>query len=402
MTCSSKTAIDPVGFQRVKKKVEQEKRGGRKMNEYDIVVVGGGPAGCSAARSAAQNGAKVLILEEHPVIGIPSHCSGMFADSGYTKEIRALLGDDKFVIRNLEKWRVYGPSGKVIQEFPLGDRGACAINRDQYDKELAKLAAVAGADIRVNTKVTHLLKEKGKIVGVGTSSVHLPEVHCKIVIVAGGYHDLHKGLVKQEGFNRPDETWGNGIQLELTPVEGMEPGVPEFYTGSIVGGGKGLGWVTMYPLDEKTCRGSLSSLAVLDMIKAGNHVLSRKLKRAQIIKMTGFVCPIPMGRGLSNYVRDGLMVIGSAANFNGNIVAFITGRWAGEVAAEAIKEGDISEGKLSKYVTKFRGIDLEHEYDYWISFLPKVRQLTDEPLEEMLNEMVKRGEKIMTRVQLPF
>ncbi|MFH0960129.1 MAG: NAD(P)/FAD-dependent oxidoreductase, partial [Pseudomonadota bacterium] len=121
------------------------------MDEYDIVVVGGGPAGCSAARTAAQNGAKVLVLEEHPVIGTPSHCSGMFADSGYTREIRELLGDKTFVIRNLEKWRVFAPSGRIIQEFPLGDRGACVINRDQYDKELAKLAAQAGADIRVNT-----------------------------------------------------------------------------------------------------------------------------------------------------------------------------------------------------------------------------------------------------------
>ena len=40
------------------------------MNEYDIVVVGAGPAGCSAAKAAAEKGAEVLIVEEHDQIGL--------------------------------------------------------------------------------------------------------------------------------------------------------------------------------------------------------------------------------------------------------------------------------------------------------------------------------------------
>ena len=59
------------------------------MNQYDIVVVGAGPAGAAAAQMAAERGLKTVILEEHRVIGIPVHCSGFISpaasqrDDGY-------------------------------------------------------------------------------------------------------------------------------------------------------------------------------------------------------------------------------------------------------------------------------------------------------------------------------
>jgi len=49
------------------------------MREYDIVVAGGASAGCSAAMTAAQKGVKVIVIEEHPIIGFPRHCTGCFS-----------------------------------------------------------------------------------------------------------------------------------------------------------------------------------------------------------------------------------------------------------------------------------------------------------------------------------
>jgi flavin-dependent dehydrogenase len=59
------------------------------MKGYDIIVVGGGPAGFSAAKTAAEKGAKVIVLEEHSQIGLPRHCTGIFPDSSYSAEILA-------------------------------------------------------------------------------------------------------------------------------------------------------------------------------------------------------------------------------------------------------------------------------------------------------------------------
>ena len=43
--------------------------------ECDVLVVGGGPAGCSAARAAAMKGLKTILIEEHEEIGSPVQCA---------------------------------------------------------------------------------------------------------------------------------------------------------------------------------------------------------------------------------------------------------------------------------------------------------------------------------------
>ena len=47
------------------------------MTEYDVVVVGAGPAGSAAAKATAERGLKTVLLEEHTEIGVPTHCNGV-------------------------------------------------------------------------------------------------------------------------------------------------------------------------------------------------------------------------------------------------------------------------------------------------------------------------------------
>ena len=42
---------------------------------YDVLVVGGGPGGALAARTAAESGLKVLLVEKRPAIGAPVRCA---------------------------------------------------------------------------------------------------------------------------------------------------------------------------------------------------------------------------------------------------------------------------------------------------------------------------------------
>ena len=89
------------------------------MNEYDIVIVGAGPAGSSAARVAADKGMKTILLEEHPVIGIPAHCDGRLGAtrSGLTDELLETM-DKSVVVTELRACRIFAPSGQIVKEIP--------------------------------------------------------------------------------------------------------------------------------------------------------------------------------------------------------------------------------------------------------------------------------------------
>ena len=57
---------------------------------YDVIVVGAGPAGSTAALYAARNGASVLLLDKKREIGNPIQCAGFLPDAS---EVQALLPD---------------------------------------------------------------------------------------------------------------------------------------------------------------------------------------------------------------------------------------------------------------------------------------------------------------------
>jgi len=52
---------------------------------YDVIVVGGGPAGCYTASLLGQQGFDVHVLEEHAVIGEPVDCSGVIGAEAFEK-----------------------------------------------------------------------------------------------------------------------------------------------------------------------------------------------------------------------------------------------------------------------------------------------------------------------------
>ena len=53
-----------------------------KNQQFDLIVVGGGPAGSTAARYAAMEGLKVLVLEKDRDIGVPVRCGEAASDEG--------------------------------------------------------------------------------------------------------------------------------------------------------------------------------------------------------------------------------------------------------------------------------------------------------------------------------
>ena len=366
------------------------------MAEYDVVIIGAGPAGSSAGKAAAEWGLKALILEEHRAIGIPRHCPGRLQGSSFTEEILASLAPS-IVLTRYRLRRVYGPSGRLVQEFSIEGRGCCAVLRDEFDRELARQAARAGAELRLNTRVTGLLREERQVRGVVTASRGLPQVYGKVVIAADGLRSILTGISHQEALAGPGEEPIPGILLELVGVRDLEPNVTELHLGAF---SQNRPRATLWPTGPTSGFIAFDSLAVFEKIKAGDYLLSRKIRDAVPIQMNGFAQSSGWGHALPRTVKDNLMLVGNAAGYTGIVHAIVSGRYAGEVAATAIKEGDVSEGALSRYEELCRHLGL-HLTGRDGAALGKLSGLSDQDIEQLLPEMAQRGE-LNYLDQLPF
>ena len=114
--------------------------------DYDIVVVGAGPAGSSTALFASKRGAKVLLIEKKRSIGVPVTCGELLNKEAYDIiDIPAYL-----VQRELTEEIVY----KNDELFDKNVISAVMIDRCLYDKYLASKAVENGSTLLINTRVT--------------------------------------------------------------------------------------------------------------------------------------------------------------------------------------------------------------------------------------------------------
>src|SRR5258706_8753507 len=118
---------------------------------HDVVIVGGGPAGLHAAARLAASGFRTTLVEEHPVVGEPVHCTGVLAAdafSEFTLPRRALLNE-------LTTARFWSPLGHQVS-YSAGKVEAVVIDRRLFDQDLLEIAETAGAVVLQGSRVTAL------------------------------------------------------------------------------------------------------------------------------------------------------------------------------------------------------------------------------------------------------
>ena len=122
---------------------------------YDVVVVGAGPVGSTAARYAALNGAKVLLLEEHQSIGSPVGCTGLLSTRAVAE--CELKPSDEFVFNSVRGAFVHAPDG---QSMPIDGKQtkAYVVSRKNFDRKLAVMALEEGVELSLRASVIEFEK----------------------------------------------------------------------------------------------------------------------------------------------------------------------------------------------------------------------------------------------------
>lgn len=317
---------------------------------YDIVIVGAGPAGCLAARSAARDGAKVLVLDKRREIGVPVQCGGALAGK--------VLGDlgigleEEYVLNEVDSLKAVSPSGNSV--VLNSDDSDFILDREDFDKHLAVLAGREGADVKTWSYVDGVLKEDGKVFGVSYRGEEgEKEVFADVVIAADG---VMSRVARWAGFD-VSSGMGNslsGVQFELVGADVDEDTI-EFCFGEEIAPG-GYGWI--FPIGEgrvKVGVNVFSSKVSRDALKYLEDFVSSRstLDEGQIVEINSAV--VPVSGLLERTFDDNFLVVGDAAR-QGNALtgggtgwALRAGDIAGRVSAEAVDKGDTSKEFLSKY-----------------------------------------------------
>lgn len=346
---------------------------------YDVIVVGAGPAGSTAALHVAENGASVLLLDRKKEIGNPIQCAGFLPD---VSEVQALLRDaslpdtlknypDSCVLQRIETQRIVTPNCN-IKEFAV--RGA-VLDRRRYDQFLAEQAARAGAELMIKTRVT-------KIEGttVETSGIFGKyRIKAKAIIGADGPNSLvakSKKLAPKPGSRETSVA----LEYQIRNVD-IDPSSLEMYFGkNFVPGG--YAWI--FPEGQNRANvgigirsgmaeKGISAKEYLHRFMRDHPLAGPKLKNGIIMNVIAGI--LPVNGAPERTATENTLIVGDAAghifatNGGGIPPAMIAAKVAGETAAEFAA----GKCKLEEYDRRWRA-----QFGSALETSVQARQLMDE------------------------
>ena len=155
------------------------------LNEsYDVIVVGGGPAGCTAAAAAAREGARTLLIEQTGSLG------GM-GTSGLVPAWCPFSDHEKIIYRGLAE-KVFRASQAATPHEPKEKLDWVAINPEALKRIYDELVTSYGAEVLFNTMLAHVDRDEGGRVTtvVVNNKAGLSAYRAKVYIDCTGDADL--------------------------------------------------------------------------------------------------------------------------------------------------------------------------------------------------------------------
>jgi geranylgeranyl reductase family protein len=343
---------------------------------YDVLIIGGGPAGLYAAYCLAKAGRSVAVFEEHPKIGEPAHCTGLVASECFTRFDLPQQANRAAPRRA----RFHSPGGYVLSMASEKDE-AVVVDRAAFDQGLADQALAAGADIFLGHRVEALRRLRRSLVARTSHSGGVERlVRGRLGILATGTsYGLHRGL----GLQAPSR-FVYGAQVEVTFEETSEV---EVYFGNEVAP-ESFAWVVPF-----TRQGvAMAKIGVLSSREATIY-LTRFLRSPQVASRVrpGRACPylrrpLPVWP-LSETFADHVLAIGDAAGLTkpttggGVYYSLLSAELAAATIGEALDSGESSARFLSRYQTAWRAV-LGSEIRAGTMFRAFASQLSDTQIDE--------------------
>ncbi len=296
---------------------------------YDVAIIGAGPAGCSAAYTAAKEGLSTIVLEEHARVGEPVHCGECLSHVAVKR--MGLSLPEEVIASRVKGIRVIFPD----KTSTIWSEEGYVLDKHLFEQFLAVRAQGAGAALKTSTRVNGMKRENG----IWTISANGPggsssSFRARSLIDCTGYEAVSTKLT---GLNDKKFEMVSGAQylMEDVPNDGFIDFLiwprlaPHGYLWVIPkrGGSANVGLVTN---DYKNAHKYLKQF-----------VEEWGLSGKKILRPFGGM--IPSSGPMRRIFGDGLLLAGDAAGFTspmfegGTQLALKSGEFAAQTLARAQK-----------------------------------------------------------------
>lgn len=331
------------------------------VEEWDVVVVGGGPGGSMAAREAARAGLQVLMIEKRQEIGAPVRCGEGIARV-WLDEV-GIPPDRGWISHEVKGARIVAPNGQFVDltEAQAGNETGYVVHRDRFDRALAEQAVRAGAKTLLKCAATAVIKDdEGRVVGVRAKHWDRElELRAPVVVAADGFESK---LGRWAGIDTSLATKdiNTCMQYELVGID-IDADFNEFHLGAQAPGG--YIWI-FNKSDDSANVGIGVNLSMIEGRAATKGCLDRfierhpRLSKGQNVETVSGAVSVCFP--IDSTTADGIMLVGDAGRMidpitgGGVANACKSGMVAGRVAKECHDAGDFSREFLQRYEKGWR------------------------------------------------
>ncbi len=340
------------------------------MTDYDLIVVGAGPAGSMAARKAAKFGLSVLVLEQKKVVGYPSHCAGGIL-TNILDNMNLISIVKPSICSQIQKVRTISPFGEAFtHEF--GEKIGYIVDRPTFDQLLIKDAQRKGAELFTQARVIGLKKTDNHFNQVLIKqNDKISTLTTKLIIGADG---VSSNIAQWTGLKVPHNYIGIGHGYNANNVANLSPDTIEIYFIETIPGG--YAWI--FPRGDESANIGVGGYntgiyvkKIFNWFKNYHPVASLMLKNAHLTSYTGGIVP---GSKLPNKSTFNFgMIVGDACNHveplsgEGIRLALHCGDLAGHIAALAVQHDDLSKVHIYHYHMQ-KKTSLELTLGYYIRY----------------------------------
>jgi digeranylgeranylglycerophospholipid reductase len=368
------------------------KSGNKIMNNYDIIVVGAGPAGSMAAMSAAAAGRRVCLLERKAQAGLPVRCGEGIGYKGLTLTLEPR---PEWIKREVTRARMVSPSG-INVEIGNVDK-SWILDRERMDSDLVKMAVEKGVEYFPSTTVISAEKtNNGYYTCVSNSQLDERRFTAPYLILADGVESRLARCFGWDTALRPSDI--ETCAFARVKSQDIDPDYCVFYTGSKAAPG---GYLWLFPRGKNEanvglgvigtkCTAGLPKKLLLDFINS-------RFKDATV---TDLHCGgVPVGKWIKPLVKEGVMLIGDAARqvnaINGAGIAYslCAGKTAGETAAKSFRpNGTVNHNILVEYEKKWaKNFGKQQERSFALKEF--IQSVNDEFLDKIAGALSKEDPK---------